>query len=80
MQYVGQQAILRGWITAEKNNIEKVVKTRLIERDFEEGNSKVLKDSPACTIKIMILIPQLPASIRWTDQVIDIKSAFHQGR
>ena len=56
------------------------MKTRLIERGFEEGNSKVLKDSPACTIKIMILISQLPASNRWTDQVIDIKSAFHQGR
>ena len=80
MQCVGQQAILWGWIIAEKNNIEKVVKTRLIERGFEEGNSKVLKDSPACTIKIMILISQLPASNRWTDQVIDIKSAFHQVR
>ena len=41
LQYVGQQAILSWSIITEKNNnIEKVVKTRLVERCFEDGNSK----------------------------------------
>ena len=80
MPYADQVVIQTTWVISEstKNGIT-AVKARLVAKGFQE-NEEIRKDSPTCLKTSLRLTFCVAASNKWTVKVLDIKSAFLQGR
>ena len=77
---IGQERISVRWVLTEKVKDGNVVtKARLCARGFEEVQ-EFRKDSPTCSKECVRLVMALTASMKWSINSIDIKTAFLQGR
>ena len=76
----GQDRISVRWVISDKVKEGKVVtKARLCARGFEEVQY-FRKDSPTCSKECVRFVMALTASMKWSLNSIDIKTAFLQGR
>ena len=76
---VGQERISVRWVVSEKVVDNKIgIKARLCARGFEEIQD-FRKDSPTCSKESMRLVMTIAASLKWSLNAIDIKTAFLQG-
>ena len=77
-----QSSISVRWVLTEKLIEGKTqVKARLVARGFEDaGRDDVRKDSPTCGRENLRLLFALTSSCNWRINILDIKSAFLQGK
>ena len=77
-----QSSISVRWVLTEKLIERKTqVKARLVARGFEDaGRDNVRKDSPTCGRENLRLLFALTSSCNWRINILDIKSAFLQGK
>ena len=77
---IGQDRISVRWVVTEKMKDDKVItKARLCARGFEEIQD-FRKDSPTCSKECIRMVMALTASMKWSVNSMDIKTAFLQGR
>ena len=81
MPDLGQNKIQTTWIITENvKNGSSQLKARLVAKGFQENSLDVRKDSPTCLKSSLKISFSIAASNNWTVKVLDIKSAFLQGR
>ena len=73
----GQDRLSMGWVITEKSNDE--YKARLVVRGFEEL-STVQSDSPTISRTVIRIFFTICASFHWKVEIMDIQSAFLQGK
>ena len=77
---IGQERISVRWVVTDKVKDNSVVtKARLCARGFEEVQH-FRKDSPTCSKECVRFVMALAASMKWSLNSIDIKTAFLQGK
>ena len=77
---IGQIAISTRWIVTEKiKNGEKICKTRLVARGFEEEMAEWEKDAPTCNAETLKFCLSLVKLKRWNCYTLDVKTAYLQG-
>ena len=75
----GQDRLSVRWVMTEKIKEENIVpKARLCARGFEEVQD-FRKDSPTCSKETIRFVMAIAASLKWSINAIDIKTAFLQG-
>ena len=79
--YTDQDVIQTTWVITESmKNGENQIKARLVAKGFQENQLEIRKDSPTCLKTSLRLTFCVATSNKWTVKVLDIKSAFLQGR
>ena len=74
---VGQTFLTTRWVLTEKEGRKKA---RLVVRGFEDPElSRVVKDSPTCTKETFRIALIFAATLGWTGNSMDIRTAFLQG-
>lgn len=69
--------IILRWVYSKKVVDGKAkVKSRLVDRGFQESNESTSKDSPKCSKETIYLILNIIASFAYPCQLIDTKSAL----
>ena len=78
--YAGQKPISVKWVTSEKNvNDTPIIKACLVALGYEEEDT-VRSDSPTCYKENVCILLAIIASKSWKLHLLDIKTAFLQGR
>ena len=67
-------------ISEKWKNGKKETKARLVAKGFQEKHIDIRRDSPTCIKESLRLIFCVAASKNWTVRILDIKSAFLQGK
>ena len=80
VQNENQPTISSRWIITEKfKDGKKIVKARIVAREFEEDSSDFTKDLPSCSRECLHLVFATAATMSWDITAIDITAAFLQG-